>query len=224
VVTPTALSIHLCDCSLCLRPRGSSCFWINAWCKKNVGLAQACPSYSLSPAIPVVTGKSLHECTGATNVQLCHSDFYKGVITSLKIPATQQFWCTIFSVPISKWVIPLRSLFSDVTWAVSKLVTTPFHVWYWADWPMHLIGGKRLLATWTVSDRKPHTWQLWKNGWKLLFLLSSCVSIIFSAKLSAVRTVSKVYKAVPSYRTGGATAPPEKLASEYNKISFVHSS
>ena len=29
------------------------------------------------------------------------------------------------------------------------------------------------------------------------------------------------FKAVPSYGAGGATAPPEKLASEYNKILFV---
>ena len=29
-------------------------------------------------------------------------------------------------------------------------------------------------------------------------------------------------KAVPSYGAGGATAPPEKLASEYKKILFVH--
>ena len=36
--------------------------------------------------------------------------------------------------------------------------------------------------------------------------------------------IATVLKAVPSYRAGGATAPPEKLASEYNRILFVHSS
>jgi len=35
----------------------------------------------------------------------------------------------------------------------------------------------------------------------------------------------QLYKAVPSYGAGGgATAPPEKLGSEYNNILFVHSS
>ena len=41
--------------------------------------------------------------------------------------------------------------------------------------------------------------------------------------LSYAKLLHTIIKAVPSYRAEGATAPPEKPASEYNKILFVHS-